>query len=133
MSVNVNRRGHSNGLHSHAGNTWSGVYYVASTGRKKDASPWSGRLVFRTSCGGFGARAWAGGEDEVLATDPENKVGWAKYVEADPVPGLMVLFPSWLLHCVLPFEPAAADDHYRISVAFNIGREEEGPEEGAPG
>ena len=72
-------------------------------------------------------------EDEVLATDPENKVGWAKYVEVDPVPGLMVLFPSWLLHCVLPFEPAAADDHYRISVAFNIGREEEGPEEGAPG
>ena len=69
----------------------------------------------------------------MLATDPENKVGWAKYVEVDPVPGLMVLFPSWLLHCVLPFEPAAADDHYRISVAFNIGREEEGPEEGAPG
>ena len=127
--MNVNRRGHSNGLHSHKGNTWSGCYYVASTGRKKE--PWSGRLVFRTSCGGL---PWAGGE-EVLATDPENKVGWAKYVEVDPAPGLMVLFPSWLLHCVLPFEPAAADDGstYRISVAFNIGREEEGPEEGEPG
>ena len=128
--MNVNRRGHSNGLHSHKGNTWSGCYYVASTGTRKK-EPWSGRLVFRTSCGGL---PWAGGE-EVLATDPENKVGWAKYVEVDPAPGLMVLFPSWLLHCVLPFEPAAADDGstYRISVAFNIGREEEGPEEGEPG
>ena len=58
--------------------------------------------------------------------------GWCVWDAVTPREGRLVLFPSWLLHCVLPFEPAAADDHCRISVAFSIGREEEGPEEGAP-
>jgi hypothetical protein len=38
-------------------------------------------------------------------------------VVKEPQPGMLVLFPSWLMHRV---EAVAADESERISISFNI-------------
>jgi uncharacterized protein (TIGR02466 family) len=110
MWANVNRSGHSNEVHSHPGAYWSGVYYVDD--------------------GGIGADPALGGELEFL--DPRGPLpvmnaphlGFAgpgglsagASERVVPKPGLLVLFPSWLMHQVRPYRGNAT----RISVAFNL-------------
>jgi uncharacterized protein (TIGR02466 family) len=110
MWANVNRGGHSNEVHSHPGAYWSGVYYVDD--------------------GGSSANPELGGELELL--DPRGPLpvmnaphlrfagpgglaaGASERVV--PKPGLLVLFPAWLMHQVRPYHGNAT----RISVAFNL-------------
>jgi len=115
--VNVSRQGHANGLHHHEPSTWSGVYYTANP---RGAVPSSGKIIFRVSEGGF---AVVNGEDSgseaaAGAGRKKKKKGWCRYVAADPQPGDLLLFPAWLKHCVLPFQPKAPGAT-RVSVAFN--------------
>lgn len=137
---NVSRPTHYHGLHDHAGATWSGVYYVrvappprassSSAGTRAPAGSGavqSGRLVFRTAVGGVPPER-AGGQ---FATDPARPEGWSAIAHVDPQPGLLLLFPSWLEHCVLPVAGVAAagtrmsEDEQggtvRISFSFNFG------------
>ena len=106
MWANVSGPGHSNQTHCHTGALWSGVYYV--------------------DVGGEGA------EGELVLEDPRfpaNQMYMPGLVHRDdkgepiraqnairPVPGLLVLFPSWLRHSVRPYR----GEGERISVALNL-------------
>jgi hypothetical protein len=108
--ANVNAHGDANMCHYHAGAFWSGTYYVAD--------------------GGCGADASLGGEFEMLdprgpgpgmyapalkfAGEDGASVGGAEMIR--PRPGLLLLFPSFLLHQVRPYRGTAL----RISIAFNL-------------
>ena len=108
--ANVNTTGHANVAHYHGGSFWSGTYYVADGGCATDHS--------------------LGGEFEML--DPRGpgpgmvaphlkfvgedgaSVGGAEIIR--PKPGLLFLFPSWLMHQVRPYRGNGT----RISMAFNL-------------
>ena len=107
--ANVSTAGHANVAHYHAGAFWSGTYYVED--------------------GGCGGDPSLGGEFEML--DPRGpapgmyaptlkftgdgaSVGGAETIR--PKPGLMILFPSWLMHQVRPYRGTGT----RISLAFNF-------------
>jgi uncharacterized protein (TIGR02466 family) len=100
--ANINRRGDFNRGHTHSTNHWSGVYYV-DTGQPVEGRPLSGAIEF---------------------TDPRPAIGvydipgapQASTWTITPEPGLMLLFPSWLRHTVLPYEGPGE----RITIAFNI-------------
>jgi len=62
------------------------------------------------------------------ALAPENTMLRGRYL-ITPTPGLMVLFPSWLNHCVHPFFGRGA----RISIAFNSTTAEASPSAAASG
>jgi Putative 2OG-Fe(II) oxygenase len=102
----VTRPGGYFGLHNHALHSWSGVYCVRHD--SDEASPMSGRLSFPhpnataamyVDMGNFKLRP-------PYAMGPLN---------LRLKPGELVLFPSWLLHQVLPYEGSSP----RITVAFN--------------
>lgn len=101
--ANVNRQGDFNQMHTHPGATWSGVYFVdhgeatlAAEGtalRLSDPNPARTNIFF----------------PELSASDVLFK----------PEPGLMVVFPSYVPHSVLPHR----GDRPRISIAFNVRKE----------
>ena len=100
--ANINRRGAYNTVHNHPNCLWSGVYYVAA-GEPDPEPPHNGKLELL---------------DPRVGTNMIYNKGTifdARYV-IDPIPGLMVMFPSWLNHLVHPF----LGDEERISIAFNI-------------
>jgi len=95
------RAGNWQGHHVHAGANISGVYYVA-------APP--------------AALAEGGDEGKISFFDPRPRANMAqlltqktRHAEA-PVPGDMVIFPSWLEHSVAPFQ----GEGERICIAFNV-------------
>ena len=108
--ANVNTAGHANVAHYHGGSVWSGTYYVTDGGCATDHS--------------------LGGEFEML--DPRGpgpgmyaphlkftgedgaSVGASEIIR--PKPGLLFLFPSWLVHQVRPYRGTGT----RISLAFNL-------------
>ncbi len=99
--ANVNRSGDANSTHEHGNHSWSGVYYVATGAAGSRAT--TGFLEF------LDPRHGAGRLNVGLTA-----LGASSLVE--PEPGLMVVFPSWLLHAVRPHAEAGL----RISVAFNV-------------
>ena len=146
--VNVSRAGDSHGLHTHAGARWSGVYYVsvpeaarrgADQGAEQGADQGAdqgelpadaslpGRLVLRLCAGGADA-----------SREESAREGWCAWTAPAPRPGRLVLFPSWMLHGVMPFDDTnrrgntnghdgsgegdgGEAEAPRISIAFNTG------------
>jgi uncharacterized protein (TIGR02466 family) len=107
--VNVNPPGSSNALHGHPGAFWSAVYYVDDGGAGPDDG---GELTFQDPRGVLPAM-----HDPLLRFRVEGCLT-AGYIESiRPVPGLLVVFPAWLLHAVDPFRGSRP----RVSVAFNFG------------
>jgi len=100
--VNVNGPGDFNRYHTHAGSTWSGCYYV-DTGAPTDAD--GTELHFYDPCQG---RANTFLQPMVPATHVVR-----------PKPGMMVLFPSYMPHMVVPHQGARP----RISIAFNLRKD----------
>ena len=100
--ANISRDGNYNKIHNHSEWTWSGVYYV-STGQPDPAVRESGLIEF------IDPRM---GVDSVKL--PGNPYGGQMHIA--PVPGLMLVFPSWLQHWVHPFRGTGE----RISLAFNV-------------
>ena len=108
--ANVNGPGDSNVCHYHAGAFWSGTYYVEDGGCAEDSA--------------------LGGEFEMLdprGPSPAMYAPHLKFAGEDglsvgasetirPKPGLLFLFPSWLLHQVRPYRGR----DLRISIAFNL-------------
>jgi hypothetical protein len=74
--------------------------------------------------GGGGAEA-AGGGGQAAGTAGGSGCGQArddgccKYAQIKPRGGTMLLFPGWLLHCVLPVYLSDGEQADRISIAFN--------------
>ncbi|MEJ0018831.1 MAG: TIGR02466 family protein [Acetobacteraceae bacterium] len=101
--ANVNRTGHYNTMHTHPGATWSGVYYVDDGNSDADAEPTAIELTDPNP-----ART-AGFFPELSNTN----------ILFPPVPGLMILFPSYVPHAVPPHR----GDRPRISIAFNVRKE----------
>lgn len=100
--ANVSRDGDYNNVHDHPMAIWSGVYYVAAGEADPDIAM-NGKL-------------------ELLDPRPainmlrlESSIFEGRYL-IDPLPGLMVFFPSWLKHFVHPFRGKGE----RISISFNI-------------
>lgn len=126
---NVSRGGHYHGLHDHAGASWSGVYYPARQPTPRPDRDFSGRIAFRTAVGGLpGGGLDAGSTRRPFAVDPAHPEGWCAYATVEPAPGLLLVWPSWLLHCVLPVVPEDSSErsqsgggHARVSYSFNFG------------
>lgn len=100
--ANVNRPGDSNNAHEHGNHSWSGAYYVA-TGAEGDKPPATGYLEV------YDPRAGAGRLNVGLTTMGSGRL-------IPPMPGLMVVFPAWLVHSVRPH----SEPGNRISIAFNV-------------
>lgn len=111
----VTRRGGHFGMHTHPMHSWSGVYCVKHDG--DDPNSTSGQLAFADPHAA--ARSYV---DMAVARmrPPFNAGGQRMRL----VPGQLILFPSWLLHEVLPYE----GDTERITVAFNARFRMEGVE-----
>ena len=102
MWANINPPGGFNRPHTHPNSLWSGVYYVKApknSGHLKIEDPKPCSLISR----------------------PRRKQGdlpmhlWNE-VHFQPVAGRLIMFPSWLNHCV---DPNQSND-IRISVSFNF-------------
>jgi uncharacterized protein (TIGR02466 family) len=99
--ANINGAGDYNTVHSHPTSQWSGVYY-ASVGENDPAHPLSGVIEFQDPRGAPQAQPFPGFE-------------FGHKLRLVPEAGLMLVFPSWLLHMVHPFHGQGE----RISIAFN--------------
>jgi len=102
--ANVNRSGHFNRTHTHAGATWSGTYYV-DAGDPPPGNPYGTPIHFFDPCQGRS-------NTFMPLTVPIS-------VLIRPEPGLMILFPSYLPHMVYPHQGSRP----RLSIAFNLRRE----------
>lgn len=115
----VTRKGGMFGLHNHPNASWSGVYCVDNG--YGGAEPASGELQFlhpAPTSGMFMDMGVAGMRNP-----------WAiRPVVYRLRPGQLVMFPSWVLHQVLPY----LGDGERITVAFNAWFRKSKPEK-APG
>lgn len=102
----ITRRGGYFSAHHHPMHSWSGVYCVKHDGDEPESQ--SGRLCF-INPNANGAM--------YLDTAISNMRPPFDYAPRRMrlVPGQLVLFPSWLLHEVMPYE----GDTLRITVAFN--------------
>lgn len=103
----VTRRNAYFGLHNHPMASWSGVYCV-DAGEDDGDNPESGVLSFPHPIPGAGVFV----DMSVARMKPPFAVS-ARHVKL--APGSLVIFPSWLMHQVLPFK----GNGERITVAFN--------------
>jgi uncharacterized protein (TIGR02466 family) len=110
--ANVLRHGGYNSVHNHPNSMWSGVYYV-DRGEPEPTPNENGKLELLDPRSGINMMYI------------EKNVLDGRYI-IDPVPGLMIVFPSWLKHMVHPYFGKGE----RISVAFNVSVEEK-PSESA--
>jgi uncharacterized protein (TIGR02466 family) len=87
--------------HVHSGADISGVYYIAAPPIALNPDSDNGKIIFH---------------------DPRPRANMSQLLtqitqrQERPVPGDMILFPSWLEHSVPPFEGEGA----RIGIAFNV-------------
>jgi uncharacterized protein (TIGR02466 family) len=108
--ANINRSGHGNEAHAHAGSYWSGTYYVDDGGIGANPSL-GGELEFQDPRG-IGPAMYA--PNLAFAVPGGLSVGASEVIP--PVAGALVLFPAWLFHQVRPYTGNAQ----RISIAFNL-------------
>ena len=103
----VTRKGGFFGAHNHAMHSWSGVYCVRHDGDDPDSK--SGLLTFMSP--NIGGSMYL---DMAVANLRTPYALAQRMLRLEP--GQLVLFPSWLLHEVLPYEGSTE----RITVAFNV-------------
>lgn len=99
--ANISRAGDYHQPHFHPGNDWSGVYYVA-TGNDGSESSRSGCIDMLDPRSGVGMMHTPG-------------LPYTGTVQFKPQPGMILVFPSWLVHYVHPHEGSSE----RISIALN--------------
>jgi len=95
--LNINEKGNSNARHVHPLSIFSGVFYISGTEQ-------AGNIVFEHETGIEHYAINHFGSDLLTGT-----------VRYAPVPGRLLIFPSWLHHYVEPVQ----DDSTRISISFN--------------
>ncbi|GAB1406310.1 hypothetical protein MASR1M8_02290 [Thermomonas brevis] len=117
----VTRKGGYFGVHNHPMHSWSGVYCVCQEGDEGHED--SGKLTFISPY----ASNTMFVDMAMHRIKPPFQLG---PIPTRLKPGQLVLFPSWLLHEVTPFEPA--NDGLRITVAFNTRFQMQGVERQRP-
>ena len=109
--ANVNQADSSNACHFHPGSFWSACYYVADGGRL-DNPDFGGEFAMMDPRGAapmmHAPMLKFAGEGGLSAGSAETIV---------PRPGLLFIFPSFLLHAVRPYR----GNSLRISIAINFG------------
>lgn len=108
--ANVNRQGQGNEFHTHPGAYWSATYYVRDGGAAAD--PALGGEFEIADPRGIGPAMLA--PELGFRTANGLSVGMSETVR--PMPGLLLMFPSWLSHAVRPYRGS----DIRISVALNL-------------
>ncbi len=103
----VTRRNGHFGVHNHPMASWSGVYCVAA-GRSDADQPDSGRLSFINP---HSTNSMYVDSGNASLRQPYNMGNHGFQM----IPGQLIVFPSWLLHHVMPFY----GEDERITVAFN--------------
>ena len=104
---NLNRSGAFNMPHNHPKHLWSGVYYCHVDDMAEGGASTQGAISLQDPRVGINMLGHPG------------RCPWGSAVQLKPMPGLMILFPSWLVHLVYPFE----GEGERISIAFNANVE----------
>lgn len=108
--ANVNRSGHGNEFHTHPGCVWSAVYYVDDGGAGNDPSL-GGQFELQDPRGVAPAMF----RPELVPNVPGGAAFGASE-SISPMPGTVLMFPSWVSHAVRPY----FGDGTRISVAINL-------------
>lgn len=103
----VTRRGGFFALHNHPMASWSGVYCV-DPGRHDAGKPASGQLSFVSPS--IAAAMYLDAANANIQGPFANHI---RHLNLEP--GQLVLFPSWVMHDVKPYE----GEGERITVAFN--------------
>ena len=106
MWANINPPGGYNAPHIHANSHFSGVYYIKApknSGHLKIEDPRSIALMSRPR------------QKNQRAPHKLPERLWRE-LSYEPIAGRVIMFPSWLVHCVDPNE----SDDIRISVSFNF-------------
>ena len=98
--ANVLRNGGYNSVHNHPNSLWSGVYYVDG-GNPEPTPRENGKLELIDPRSGV----------NMLYIDKNVLDG--RYL-IEPIPGLMVVFPSWLKHMVHPYYGKRRTDLRRV-------------------
>ncbi|WET12958.1 MULTISPECIES: putative 2OG-Fe(II) oxygenase [unclassified Pseudomonas] len=109
--ANVNLAGQSNSVHGHAGAFWSAVYWVDDGGRHEDPSI-GGDLSFIDPRG-----LMPSVYNPSLRMKVEGCVSAGCNASFAATSGMLLLFPSWLMHSVELF----SGHRPRVSIAFNFG------------
>ncbi len=99
--ANISRRNNYHRMHNHPNSAWSGVYYVTGI-PSSSTNALAGVLEL------YDPRPFT-----EMTDVPGSPYG--QRINIRPMPGMMVLFPSWLYHFVHPSE----SDSERVSIAFN--------------
>lgn len=119
--VNISKNGSWNRLHTHEGSVWSGVYYVDDG--NSPPNHYGGRMLLKPTAhpkeDTYRLSILEKERFTQLSSEPRIEQSRCEYLEIDPVPGHMIVFPGWLHHCVLPLTQLDCSRR-RISVAFNI-------------
>jgi uncharacterized protein (TIGR02466 family) len=110
MWANINRSGQANNVHSHPGAYWSAVYYVDDGGIAADEAL-GGELELWDPRGPLPVMY----TPDLRFAGPGGAAAGA-FETVRPKPGLLVMFPSWIMHSVRPYR----GDAERISIAFNL-------------
>ena len=111
MWFQIGNRGAFHDIHSHGNCSWSGVYVV----QVDDAAARERHPVFGAA---NGVTRFQGPRLALLGgahADLGNAYLQVPQVDVAPLPGQLLLFPSWLLHQALPYE--GTQD--RIVISFN--------------
>ena len=102
MWANINPPGGMNRAHQHPNSLWSGVYWIKTPkncGQLKIDDPRSVASMIRPR------------QKDIKKPDRL----WRE-THYEPIAGRVIMFPSWLMHCVDPNE----SNDIRISVSFNF-------------
>lgn len=106
----INPPGSANRAHVHPGCLWSGVYYI-------QAAEGAGNIEFiepRT--------AHLMNQVRFKPNTKRAKENWTK-VRFDPVPGRLIIFPSWLYHAVdTNTSTAEGEKAHRVIISFNLNQ-----------
>ncbi|MDO9460312.1 MAG: putative 2OG-Fe(II) oxygenase, partial [Alphaproteobacteria bacterium] len=98
-------------VHTHGNCSWSGVYCVqVDTPEQRIAHPVYGAANGVTRCYGPPFAQLGGAQ-----VDLGNAYLQPPHVDIEPLPGQLLLFPSWLAHQALPYDGQAE----RIIISFN--------------
>jgi uncharacterized protein (TIGR02466 family) len=102
MWANINPPGGMNRAHQHPNSLWSGVYYVKAP----------------KNCGHLKIDDPRNSASMIRPRQKEGPVPSRLYREThyEAIDGRLIMFPSWLMHCVDPNE----SNDIRISVSFNF-------------
>ncbi|MES2664490.1 MAG: TIGR02466 family protein [Pseudomonadota bacterium] len=106
----INPPGSANRAHVHPGCLWSGVYYIQAPAGAGNIEFLEPRTVHMMN------------QPKFRRNTKRAKENWTK-VRFDPVPGRMIIFPSWLYHAVdtnTSTEPA--EKAHRVIISFNLNQ-----------